>query len=256
MNQSLLHLYELQKVDSKLDELVESRGELPERVHEMRHGLEEQQDQLGQVRLDIADLDVRTKQLSDETVDLREKVERYKAQQFDVKTTREYDAITFQLEDGQRRLHNNVENITRMGIELEGLRTDEQQMAQDLSEMQHELAEAETALSEVLADTEEEEKRLQAKRGELVKQIQGFHMTIYNRVRPAKAGIAVVAIKNGVCSGCYNAIPRQLAMELRKGDKHTVCEYCGRIVVGEPLAIAVDGEPQPVTSEVESEEEE
>ena len=157
MNQSLLHLYELQKVDSKLDELVGSRGELPERVQEMRHALEEQQDQLGQVRLDIADLDLRSKQLADETVDLREKVERYKAQQFDVKTTREYDAITFQLEDGQRRLHGGVENVGRMGIELEQLRTDERQMAQDLSEMQRELEEAEAALTEVLADTQEEE---------------------------------------------------------------------------------------------------
>ncbi|MDP4200991.1 MAG: C4-type zinc ribbon domain-containing protein [Bacteroidota bacterium] len=254
MNQSLLHLYELQRVDSKLDELVESRGELPERVQEMRRTLDEQVDQLAQVRMDIADLDVRSKQLSDETVDLREKVERYKAQQFDVKTTREYDAITFQLEDGQRRLHGNVENIGRMGIELEQLRTDEQQMAQDLSDMQRELQEAETALSEVLADTEEEEKQLLARREGLVKQIQSFHLTIYNRVRPAKAGIAVVAIKNGVCGGCFNAIPRQLALELKKAEKHTVCEYCGRIVVGEPIAIAIDGEPQPVTYEVEGEE--
>ena len=94
------------------------------------------------------------------------------------------------------------------------------------------------------------------KREQLVKQIQPFHLTIYNRVRPAKAGVAVVSIKNGVCSGCYNAIPRQLALELKKGDKHTVCEYCGRIVVGEPLALAVDGEPEPVTAVVDGEEDE
>lgn len=255
MNESLLHLYELQKVDRQLDDLVESRGELPDRVNEMRRQAEEQRTQVDQVRHDISEIETRSRDLSAESADLREKVDRYKAQQFDVKTTREYDAITFQLEDGQRRLHTNVEAVGRMGIELEQLKMDEQQMALDLGEMERELDEAETALNELLANTEEEEKQLLARRDELAKKVQPFHMTIYNRVRPAKGGVAVVAIKNGVCGGCYNAVPRQLALELKKGEKHAVCEYCGRIIVGEPIAIAVDGEPQPVTYEVEQEEE-
>ena len=254
MNDSLLHLYELQKVDRQLDDLVESRGELPDRVNEMRGQANDQRHQVEQVRNDIKELETTSKKLADESADLREKVDRYKAQQFDVKTTREYDAITFQLEDGQRRLHTNIESVGRMGVELEQLKMDEQQMSQDLNEMERELDEAETALNELLANTEEEEKQLLSRREELAKKVQPYHMTIYNRVRPAKAGIAVVAIKNGVCGGCYNAVPRQLALELRKGDKHAVCEYCGRIIVGEPIAIAVDGEPQPVTYEVESEE--
>jgi predicted nucleic acid-binding Zn-ribbon protein len=255
VNESLLHLYELQRIDSQLDDLIESRGELPERVEEMRHTAQGQRGQVEQLRRDIAEIQGRSKELTDETMDLRVKVDKYKAQQFDVKTTREYDAITFQLEDGQRRLHNNTENMGRMGIELEGLKIDEEQTANDLAEMENELSEAETALGEVLANTEEEEKRLMNKRNELEKKIQPFHLTIYNRVRPAKAGVAVVTIRNGVCGGCYNAVPRQLALELKRGQKHTVCEYCGRIIVGEPIAIAVDGEPVLVTYEVEQEEE-
>jgi predicted nucleic acid-binding Zn-ribbon protein len=253
VNESLLHLYELQKVDRKLDELVDSRGELPDRVNELRAQVEGQRENVEQVRRDVKEISARSKELSDESSDLREKVEKYKSQQFDVKTTREYDAITFQLEDGQRKLHTNVESIGRMGIELEQLKMDEQQMSQELAEMEQELIDSEAALTEVLANTEEEEKRLMVRREELAAKIQPFYMTIYNRVRPAKGGIAVVAIKNGVCGGCYNAVPRQLALELRKGEKHAVCEYCGRIIVGEPIAIAVDGEAVPVTYEVEVE---
>lgn len=256
MNDSLLHLYELQKVDRQLDDLVESRGELPDRVNELRSQVEDQRAQVEQVRHDVHEIESRSRDIAAESADLREKVDRYKAQQFDVKTTREYDAITFQLEDGQRRLHTNTEALGRMGIELEQLKMDGQQMSQDLGEMERDLDEAETALNELLKNTEEEEKQLLGRREELAKQVQSFHMTIYNRVRPAKGGIAVVAIKNGVCGGCFNAVPRQLALELKKGEKHAVCEYCGRIIVGEPIAIAVDGEPQPVTYEVEEEESE
>ena len=256
MNESLLHLYELQKVDRQLDDLIEGRGELPDRVNDMRRQLQDHREQLQQVRHDIHEVDSRSRELTSESVDLREKVDRYKAQQFDVKTTREYDAITFQLEDAQRRLHQNTESVGRMGIELEQLKVDEAAMAADMSDMERELEEAEGALAEVLAGTEEEEKQLLVRREDLVKQVQPYYLTIYNRVRPAKEGIAVVAIKDGVCGGCFNAVPRQLALELRKGEKHAVCEYCGRIIVGEPIAIAVDGEPQPVTYEVEEEESE
>ena len=254
MNDSLLHLYELQKVDRQLDDLIEGRGELPDRVNEMRRQLQDHRDQLEQVRHDIHDVEKRSREMTNESVDLREKVDRYKAQQFDVKTTREYDAITFQLEDAQRRLHQNTEAVTRMGIELEQLKVDDGAMTTDLADMERELEEAETALSDVMADTEEEEKQLLARREELVKQVDPYYLTIYNRVRPAKEGIAVVPVRDGVCGGCYNAVPRQLALELRKGEKHAVCEYCGRIIVGEPIAIAVDGEPQPVTYEVDEEE--
>ena len=254
MNESLLHLYELQRIDSQLDDLIESRGELPDRVDDMRRTVAEQRYNLEQIRKDIAEVETRSREITAETTDLREKVDKYKAQQFDVKTTREYDAITFQLEDGQRRLHNNIESMGRMGVELEGMKIDEVQMAEDFVGMEAELADAEAALGEVLKATKDDEKTLLARREILEKKIQPFHLTIYNRVRPAKNGVAVVAIKNGVCGGCYNAVPRQLALELRKGEKHTVCEYCGRIIVGEPIAIAVDGEPVAILAGDEEEE--
>ena len=126
------------------------------------------------MRRDRHELETRSKELSAELLDLREKVDRYKAQQFDVKTTREYDAITFQLEDAQRRLHTNTEAVGRMGVELEQLKMDDEQMGLDLTEMEGELEEAEAALTEVLAGTEEEEKRLLTRREELVKQVQPF----------------------------------------------------------------------------------
>jgi hypothetical protein len=45
-------------------------------------------------------------------------------------------------------------------------------------------------------------------------------------------------------------------LELKRGDRHTVCETCGRIVVGDTIAAAIDGEPQVVNYEIEHEEEE
>jgi uncharacterized protein len=256
VNQNLVHLYELQKIDSQLDELIESRGELPERVQDMRNALEAQQHELDSVRNRTTHIQERSKQMNEESVELREKIERYKGQQFDVKTTREYDAITYQLDDAQKRLNTNLQEVSRMGIESEQLRNEEERVDQELSAMRNDLTEAETLLEEVLRETKEEEEKLRHRREELLPSVTPYFLNIYNRVRPAKAGVAVVAIRNGVCGGCFNAIPRQLMLDVNKGDKHTVCEYCGRIVVGESIALHVDGEPEPVNYEIEEETDE
>ncbi|HET6512389.1 MAG TPA: C4-type zinc ribbon domain-containing protein [Candidatus Kapabacteria bacterium] len=255
MNQNLVHLYELQKVDSQLDELLESRGELPERVREMRETMEAQAEELTNVRERVKEIEGRSGSMAGESTELRDKIEKYKGQQFDVKTTREYDAITYQLDDAQKRMNTNLQEVSRMGIEAEQLRNEEERVSVELEAMKTDLKEAEVLLEEVMRETKEEEEKLRHRRDELLPTITPYFLNIYNRVRPAKQGVAVVAVRNGVCGGCFNAIPRQLVLDLNKGEKNTVCEYCGRIVVGEPIAIHVDGEPVPVTYEMDSEDE-
>lgn len=256
MNESLVHLYELQKVDSQIDELIENRGDLPEQVEQMRRNYVDEQQALEDLRGQIGELESRSKNAASENEELREKIEKYKAQQFDVKTTREYDAITFQLEDAQKRLNRNLEDVGRGGVELENLRNEIQHLEDRLAETKTMLEESETQLQEVMKETEQEEKELRIKRDELEKLVPKQYLTMYNRVRPAKNGVAVVPVRSGVCGGCFNAIPRQLVLELKRGDKHAVCEYCGRIVIGEPIAQAVDGIPEPVDhSSTEGDEE-
>lgn len=252
MNESILHLYELQKIDKQLDELVENRGELPQRVEEMRQAVVTQKELLGQATAHIEELKLRSRKAESESLDYREKVEKYKAQQFEVKTTREYDAITYQLEDGQKKLSKNVADTSRIGMELEQTEADAKNIAEDLESMESELAEQEKMLTAVMAETASEEKTLKMRRAKKVKLVPAQYLSSYERVRPAKNGIAVVAVRNGVCGGCFNAMPRQLVIELKQGDKFAVCEYCGRIVVGDSIAVAVDGEPEPAVAETTS----
>ena len=254
MNDTLLGLYELQHVDTELDELVASRGELPLRVDEMREALVERENILSDIERFIHERESQLRSIESDVQDAREKLEKYKSQQFEVKTTREYDAITFQIEDANRRMNEGLEMMGRHSVELENARSDAEAARTDVTNLKTEFDESKKMLDEMLAETAEEEKALLAKRNGIQGKIDGNFLSMYERVRPAKNGLAIVGLHNGVCGGCYNAIPRQLALELNRGEKHTICEYCGRIVVGEPIAFAVDGEPQPVSHDVEEEE--
>jgi predicted nucleic acid-binding Zn-ribbon protein len=254
VNEVLLNLYQLQKIDSHIDDLVASRGELPERVAELRMALDEREDILRQIESRIEQNETEVRKITGETSDVKEKLDKYKGQQFEVKTTREYDAITFQIEDADRRLREDSDRMGRISIELENAKAEAEDLRRELTDMRAEFEDSEKLLNEMMAETAAEEKELLAQREQIVPKITQNYLSIYERVRPAKDGVAVVALRGGVCGGCYNAVPRQLVLELNRGLKHTVCEYCGRIIVGEVIGTAIDGEPEPVSHEVEEEE--
>lgn len=255
MNESLLRLYELQKIDTELDELIASRGGLPERVAEMRADMAAREEELATIieRTRAAEVDVRD--FEREIAIVKEKFEGYKKQQFDVKTTREYDAITFQIEDANRRIREYSDGMARARVEWENAKAEAEDYSAELAGIREDFEESERTLNEMITETIGEETRLRAERERVAAQVSPAHMALYERIRYAKEGIGVVAVRNGVCGGCFNAIPRQLALELKRGDRHTVCESCGRIIVGDTIAVAVDGEPQMAHNEVGEEEE-
>jgi len=255
VNEVLLSLYQLQKIDSHIDELVASRGELPERVAELRAILEDREAILSEIESRIEANESEMRSMTGGSSELRERLDKYKGQQFEVKTTREYDAISFQIEDADRRLREDSERMGRISIELENAKVEAEELRAELAEMRTEFEDSERLLNQLMAETAAEEKKLNAERKQIIPKITQNYISIYERVRPAKNGVAVVALKGGVCGGCFNAVPRQLVLELNRGLKHTVCEYCGRIIVGEVIGTAIDGEPEPVNHEIEETEE-
>jgi predicted nucleic acid-binding Zn-ribbon protein len=256
VNEVLLSLYQLQKIDSHIDELVANRGELPERVEELRATLEDREAILKEIESRIEANELEMRSITGGTTDLRERLDKYKGQQFEVKTTREYDAISFQIEDADRRLREDSDRMGRISIELENAKAEAEELRAELAEMRAEFEDSEKLLNQMMAETAAEEKKLNAERKKILPKITQNYISIYERVRPAKNGVAVVALKGGVCGGCFNAVPRQLVLELNRGLKHTVCEYCGRIIVGEVIGTAIDGEPEPVVQAVAEQAEE
>ena len=46
----------------------------------------------------------------------------------------------------------------------------------------------------------------------------------------------IVAVKNGVCTGCHMILPAQFANEVRDGEKILFCPYCSRILYHQDVA--------------------
>src|SRR5262249_2469154 len=103
VEQKLKLLYSLQQVDSQLLEVQELKGDLPSIVA----GLEAKTGELKAKVKELNDFIKKAKAERDsadvEIIDLGEKVEKYKSQQLQVKSNKQYDALTKEIESAEQR---------------------------------------------------------------------------------------------------------------------------------------------------------
>jgi predicted nucleic acid-binding Zn-ribbon protein len=235
LENKLRQLYALQMIDSSLDELQEMKGDLPAHIS----GLESRKAQLTAA---MADLDQTMRNAfaqrdttDGEIVSLRDKMEKYKTQQFEVRNNKEYDALT-------KEMDHASEMITRLEKEMEILegkatlaRTDIEGIKAQLVELEKELDEKNAALAEVSKSTEEEERKYTHQREKLLVRINKADLLAYERIRKARRGKAIVPVKRGACGGCFARVPPQKLLELRQNKRLYTCEHCGRILVSDQI---------------------
>jgi hypothetical protein len=229
-------LYALQQVDLQLDELHEMKGDLPGIVDGLKQQVKEKSDQKAALERTAQESVIKRDSTDTDIITMREKVERYKAQQFEVKTNKQYDALAREIDAAQ-------EAVARLSRELEALenkaavaRDDAAKLAPEIEQLQTELAERQTELDAVNKEHEDEELKYQHERQKIVARIKKEDLRMYERIRKAKDGKAVVAVKRSACGGCYNRVPPQKVLELRRNDIFMMCERCGRLLVSDEVA--------------------
>jgi len=229
-------LYALQHVDSSFDELQELKGDLPELVQNLQNKIKEQEISRKDLEDTVKKSLVSRDEADSEIISLKEKIEKYKAQQFEVKSNKQYDALGREIDYSQERITKLTKELEQLEGKAALAKEDAQNIGPEIDRLNAELKEKSDELALVNKEHEEEELKLQHEREKLVSRIQKSDLQMYERIRKAKSGLAVVPVKRSACGGCYNRIPPQRVLELRKNSKMTTCERCGRILVSEELA--------------------
>jgi predicted nucleic acid-binding Zn-ribbon protein len=235
LEEKLSKLYALQKVDSSLDELEEMKGDLPAEVADLEAQMNEQENHVQELEATIKQAVVDRDKADLETVSLREKIEKYKTQQYQVKSNRQYDALSREIDAAQEMISQHERNVETLEGKMTVAREDLEKAKAQIEGISKELNEKRQELEEVSKSNEDEELRLKHNREKLVVRIDRSDLAVYERIRKAKGGLAVVPVKRNACGGCYNAVPPQKVLELRKNNRIYTCEHCGRILVSDEI---------------------
>ncbi|MCF7833612.1 MAG: hypothetical protein K9N05_08580 [Candidatus Marinimicrobia bacterium] len=230
MQKVLQQLVELQKLDTRLDELIEKLGDLPETVKTLEIQIKNEKEQNEIRKTSIDENATMSRSSSAKIEDLNEKISKYKEQLFLVTTNREYDALTAEIEFNETAIKEAEDQVLQAEEENERLIKAHEDSVKNIDDMEKKLEEAKGSLAATQKETEEEKAALEGKREELVKQIPRNYYSVYRRVRKARNGLAVVPLLRDACSGCHNRVIPQKRVDIYKKNQVINCDFCGRFL--------------------------
>lgn len=237
IEQKLIALYGLQQIDSQIDKIKIIRGELPLEVQDLEDEIAGLETRIENFNLEVTEATDTIAEKKNAIKTSEAAIKRYVEQQNNVRNNREYDSLTKEIEFQNLEIQLSEKKIKEATAKIELLNEEIKNATEHLEERNFDLTAKKNELSDIVKETEKDEKEMMRRSKENEKFIEDRLLTAYKRIRQnALNGLAVVQIERDACGGCFNKIPPQHQMDIRMHKKIIVCEYCGRILVDGELA--------------------
>lgn len=230
VSEKLDELGHLQAIHSKIDEIQILKGELPIEVADLEDEIAGMEKRLHKIEDEIKEAEEEVATRKANIKEATALITKYEKQLHNVKNNREYDALNKEIELQKLDIQLSEKKIKEGGFTVENLQTLLEETGKKIDVKKKDLVAKKKELNQIIADTEKEEKELQAKADGVAQNIEERLLTAYNRIRTSyKNGLAVVQVKRNSCGGCFGYIPPQTQSEIRSKKRIMTCEHCGRI---------------------------
>ncbi len=237
VEQKLRALYDLQLIDSRVDEIRNVRGELPLEVEDLEDEVTGLNKRLEKLTNDLDTIDDNIKAKKNLIEEAKTLIKKYGEQQKNVRNNREYNSLSKEIEFQELEIQLSEKHIKEFKAQIIQKNETINQTKQRLKERNDHLAHKKGELDDILAETEKEELALLAKSEDFQQEIEERLVAAYKRIRNnVKNGLAVVAIERGASGGSFFTIPPQVQMEIASRKKIITDEHSGRILVDPALA--------------------
>ena len=236
VEEKLVSMIRLQKIDSKLDEIQILKGELPMEVKDLEDEVEGLHARQTRVEEEINGINEFIEQKKEAIKEAQAMIKKYEKQSENVKNSREFEAINKEIELQQldekvseKHIKDATEEIAEKARQLELAKKAVATKEVNLNNKKGEL-------EKIIKDTEKEEKHYAKDAEEARTQVDERLLLSYERIRKNfRNGLAIVPVERDSCGGCFHAIPPQKQSEIKLHKKIMVCENCGRILVDADL---------------------
>ena len=237
VEEKLRALYDLQLIDSRIDEIRNVRGELPLEVEDLEDEVAGLNKRISNLSEDVTNLetDINNKKLAIE--ESKSLIKKYEEQQKKVRNNREFDSLAKEIEYQDLEIQLSEKRIKEYKAKIEQKNEVIAATNENLEKQNTHLSHKKAELDSILKETEKEEVFLTEKSKEFASFIDAHLLKAYTRIRnKVKNGLAVVAIERGASGGSYFTIPPQVQLEIASRKKITIDEHSGRILVDPALA--------------------
>ncbi len=186
--------------------------------------------------------------------------EQYEGQMDAIKTQREYEALDKEIRDATEKEQGLRKELLKEQQADEELKTALEKDQLMIQKQEEDVEEEQSKIKLKVKDKNAELKKLAGDERRITPGLDEDILFKFERIIRNKAGIGIVPLAKGVCTGCHMILPPEFVNTVRLGADVSFCPYCSRILFyqaddeGESLETAVLDEE--VDEEAEEEEEE
>ena len=230
-------LYDLQLIDSRVDEIRNVRGELPLEVEDLEDEVQGLKTRLDKLKTDVETINYEISAKKNLIEEAKTLIKKYSEQQKNVRNSREFNSLAKEVEYQELEIQLAEKNIKEFKAQIDQKKEVITETKERLSERESHLKHKKGELDAILAETEKEEKALLKQSENYQGQIEERLVKAYKRIRQnVKNGLAVVPIERGASGGSFFTIPPQVQVEIASRKKIITDEHSGRILVDPLLA--------------------
>ncbi|WP_348825131.1 zinc ribbon domain-containing protein [Flavobacterium aestuarii] len=230
-------IYDLQLIDSRIDEIRNVRGELPLEVEDLEDEVAGLSTRSEKLKGELEVIENLIKQKINAIDEHKEAVKKYTKQQESVRNNREFNSLTKEIEFQELEIQLAEKQIKEMKASIEHKKEVIASSKEKLDSKSSHLKHKKSELDAIMAETQKEETFLSEKSAEFEALIEERLLVAYKRIRSSvRNGLAVVSIERGASAGSFFTIPPQTQVEIAARKKILIDEHSGRILVDSVLA--------------------
>ncbi len=230
MHKVIEELVRLQEYDRRLIQLRNDLTEIPARKELVRRRAIDRESAFKQAEDAWKKHAAAMKELDNETEAAKERIARYRKQQFEVKTNADYRTLEHEIANEQGKIKS-----------LEDRELDEMELAEQFHDKmavaRREMEEERTQVEKDCADLDRraevvtgEMAEAEAERQKQAAAIEAEWLARYDRILKHRGDFAVVPVENGACGGCHMKLTPQVIQDTKRSQDVCACTYCGRML--------------------------
>lgn len=237
MKNDLIKLLNAQEIDLEIDNLMRSKKEYPKQMEALKKEIEDIRQTVGEKDKRFKEIEKNRLTIESEIEAEREIFDKKGKRLLETKNNKEYTAVHNEIELARER----IDSLETEDLEL---MTEQDALAPEIKELkkiQRATKKTNTEKIKVIqknfSSIETDIAGFENKKQKELQNIDNIRgLTIYNRLRKGKSGIAVIQVDKEklTCRGCFKQLPPQKVLEIRRAQKIILCESCGRILVWDP----------------------
>ncbi len=230
MQKQIELLMKLQDIDYFMGELERSKDYLPGMMEDLCRETEEIKEALETHKKRLVEAKLEQKSLDIEIGANNEALEKYQQQMLNIKTNREYDALTLEIGKAKEVVALAEDKILLLMDEISELEEKIEEYTSNAGSTAKRNADQLDQLQMQIDSVGEKIRMKNDERKNVLVRIPKRLTSSYERIRKGRGGDVVVPVKRRSCGACYKQLEPRVIQEIRKGDKVITCDSCGRIL--------------------------